>query len=136
MLFWAGPLIPLSAFAEDHGLWPCMNARRITLRSLVRPSSAVACPSSVAAYCGGRATEGGKEGMLRRIPPENMEVPRAFPVGLHVLGRLNSFCVSLMPCFFSGTWWYEVPVCMSSLHKSEACAIFYLRRRSTPRNRL
>jgi len=27
---------PLSAYAEDHGLWPWMNAKRITLRSLVR----------------------------------------------------------------------------------------------------
>jgi hypothetical protein len=26
----------LSAYAEDHGLWPWMNAKRITLRSLVR----------------------------------------------------------------------------------------------------
>jgi hypothetical protein len=26
----------LSAFAEDHGLWPWMNVKRITLRSLVR----------------------------------------------------------------------------------------------------
>jgi hypothetical protein len=25
----------LSAYAEDHGLWPWMNAKRITLRSLV-----------------------------------------------------------------------------------------------------
>jgi len=28
-----------------------------------------------------------QEGMLRRIPPKNMEVPRALPVGLHI--RLN-----------------------------------------------
>jgi hypothetical protein len=26
----------LSAYAEDHGLWPWMNAKKITLRSLVR----------------------------------------------------------------------------------------------------
>jgi len=26
----------LSAYAEDHGLWPWMNAKRITFRSLVR----------------------------------------------------------------------------------------------------
>jgi hypothetical protein len=26
----------VSAYAEDHGLWPWMNAKRITLRSLVR----------------------------------------------------------------------------------------------------
>ncbi len=29
-------ILILSAYAEDHGLWPWMNGKRITLRSLVR----------------------------------------------------------------------------------------------------
>jgi hypothetical protein len=32
----------------------------LSRHSIVRPSSAVACPSSVAGYCGGQATEDGK----------------------------------------------------------------------------
>jgi len=61
----------LSAYAEDHGPWPWMNARRITLRSLVRPSSAVACYGG---WKGGYASadsaeeQGGTTGFARGAP--------------------------------------------------------------------
>jgi len=61
----------LSAYAEDHGLWPWMNAKRITLRSLVRPSSAVACYGGwIGGYASADSAEehGGTTGFARGAP--------------------------------------------------------------------